>query len=101
MDRGTWQARVRGIARVGHDFVLPFFLSCIKRFPGGSVVESTCQCRRHRFDPWVGKIPWKKKWQPTPVFLPGNSHEQGSLVSYSPWGCKIVRHDLAINSNNA
>ena len=38
--------------------------------------ESTCQCRRHRFDPWVGKIPWKKNWQPTPVFLPGKSHGQ-------------------------
>ena len=101
MDRGTWQARVHGIARVGHDLVLSFFLSCIKRFPGGSAVESTGQCRRRRFDPWVGKIPWRKKWQPTPVFLPGNSHEQGSLVSYSPWGCKRVRQDLATNSDNA
>ena len=39
--------------------------------------ESACQCRRHRrrgFDPWVGKIPWRKKWQPTPVFLPGKFH---------------------------
>ena len=50
--------------------------------------ESTCQCRRHRFDPWVGKIPWRRKWQPTPVFLPGESHGQRSLVGYSPWGCK-------------
>ena len=49
--------------------------------------ESTCQCRRHRFDPWVGKIPWRK-WQPTPVFLPGKSHGQRSLAGYSPWGCK-------------
>ena len=39
----------------------------------------------HRFDPWVGKIPWKRKWQPTTVFLPGESHGQGSLVGYSPW----------------
>ena len=39
--------------------------------------ESACQCKRHKrygFDPWVGKIPWRKKWQPTPVFLPGKSH---------------------------
>ena len=39
--------------------------------------ESTCQCRRHkkhRFDPWVGKVPWKRRWQPAPVFLPGKSH---------------------------
>ena len=54
-------------------------------FPGGSVVkESTCQCKRHRFNPWVGKIPWRRKWQPTPAFLPGKSHGQRSLVGYSP-----------------
>ena len=41
-----------------------------------------------RFDPWVGKIPWRRKWQPTPVFLPGESHGQRSLAGYSPWGCK-------------
>ena len=40
--------------------------------------ESTCQCRRHRFDPWVGKIPWRRKWQPTPVFLPGNPMDRGA-----------------------
>ena len=40
------------------------------------------------FDPWVGKILWSRKWQPTPAFLPGESHGQRSLVSYSPWGCK-------------
>ena len=39
-------------------------------------------------DPWVGKIPWRRKWQPTPVFLPGESHGQRSLVGYSPWGYK-------------
>ena len=45
-------------------------------------------CRRHRFDPWVRKIPWRRAWQPTPVFLPGESHGQRSLVDYSPWGHK-------------
>ena len=40
------------------------------------------------FDPWVGKIPWRKAWQTTPVFLPGESHGQKSLVGYSPWGLK-------------
>ena len=50
--------------------------------------ESPCQCRRHEFNPWVLKIPWKRKWQPTPVLLPGKFHKQRSLVSYSPWGCK-------------
>ena len=48
---------------------------------------SACPCRRHRrrgFDPWVGKIPWSMKWQPTPVFLPGNLYGQRSLAGYSP-----------------
>ena len=40
------------------------------------------------FDPWVGKIPWKRAWLPTPVFLPGEFHGQRSLVGCSPWGCK-------------
>ena len=52
-------------------------------FPGGSSgKEPACQCRRcrgHRFDSWVGKISWRRKWQPTLVFLPGKSHRQRSL----------------------
>ena len=40
------------------------------------------------FDPWVRKIPWRRKCQPTPVFLPRDFHDQRSLASYSPWGCK-------------
>ena len=59
--------------------------------------QSACQCRRHRFDPWVEEIPWRRKWQHTPVFLPGKYHGQRSLVGYSPWGCKRVGHDLASN----
>ena len=46
-----------------------------------------CQYRRykkHGFDPWVGKSPWRRTWQPTPIFLPGESHGQRSLVDYSP-----------------
>ena len=51
--------------------------------------ESVCQWRRCGFDPWVGKIPWRRKWQPTPVFfLPGESHGWRSLVGYSPPGRK-------------
>ena len=46
------------------------------------------QCRRHRFDSWVRKIPWRRKWQPTPVFLPRKSHWQRILAGYSPWGHK-------------
>ena len=53
--------------------------------------EPACQYRRHkshRFDPWVKRIPWRRKWQPPPVFLPGKVHGQRSLVDYSPWGHK-------------
>ena len=46
------------------------------------------QCRRPRFKPCVGKIPWRRKWQPTPVVLPGEFHGQRSLAGYSPWGHK-------------
>ena len=63
-----------------------------RRFPSGSEVKaSACvflECRRPGFDPWVRKIPWRRKWQPTPVFLPGESHAGRSLVGYSPWGRK-------------
>ena len=48
--------------------------------------ESAYQCKRHRFNPWVRKIPWRWAWQPTPVFMPRESHGQRSLVSYSLWG---------------
>ena len=44
--------------------------------------------RETGFNPWVGKISWRRKWQPTPVFLPGKFHGQGSLVGYCPWGHK-------------
>ena len=53
--------------------------------------EAACQCRRHKrrgFDPWVWKISWRRKWQPTPGFLPGKSHRQRSLAAYSPWSRK-------------
>jgi len=52
------------------------------------------------FDLWVRKIPWRKTWQPTPVFLPGQSHGQRSLVGYSPWGHKEFDTTKQLNSNN-
>ena len=62
-------------------------LNCLG-FPGGSVVKkSTCQYRRfrrHGFDPWIRKTLWRRKWQPTPVLLPGVSHGQRRLVGHSP-----------------
>ena len=50
--------------------------------------EAAYQCRRHGFSPWVEKIPWRRKGQLTPVFLPGESHGQRNLAGYSPWGRK-------------
>ena len=60
-----------------------------------SLKESASQCRRHGFDPWVEKIPWTRKWQPTPGFVPGKSNGQRSLAGYSPWGRKESLHELA------
>ena len=65
--------------------------------------ESTCQCRRckiHGFNPWVGKVFWRRKWQPIPVFLPGKSHGQRSLAGYSPWGCKESDMTEQLSSSN-
>ena len=50
--------------------------------------EFACQCRIPRFEPCVGKILWRMKWQPTSVFLPGKSHGQRNLVGHNPWGRK-------------
>ena len=66
-----------------------FSLCLIKLSWCRSGKESACQYRRHKrceFNPWVGKIPWSRKWQPIPFFLPGKLHGQRSLESYSPWG---------------
>ena len=56
--------------------------------PGGaSGKQPACRCRRpkrHRFDPWIGKIPWRSVWQPSPAFLPGDSHGQKSLAGSRP-----------------
>ena len=59
--------------------------------------EPTCQCR----NPWVRKILLRRKWQPTPVFLPRKSHGERSLADYSPWGRKKVRHNLATKQQHS
>ena len=64
--------------------------------------ESARQCRKRMFNPWVMKIPWSRKWQPTPVFLPGKFHGQRSLVIYSPQGNKELNmneHTLTADKN--
>ena len=63
-------------------------------FPGGSVVKNPPASAGHVISVPGGEEPWRRKWQPTPVFLTGKSHEQRSLLGYSPWDCKRVRHDL-------
>ena len=69
-------------------------------FTGGtSGKQSAWQCRRHGFNPWVGKIPWRRAWQPTPVFLPGESHGQRNKVGYSPWGYKDSDSTEATENN--
>ena len=101
MNRGAWQTTVQGLQRINHDWVTkhtPTLLRCIivivcvyAGFPGGaSGKEPAYQCRPKggRFNPWVRKIPWRRKWQLTPVFFPGESHGQWSLVSYSLQGHK-------------
>ena len=85
-----------GSRRVGHDCsdLAAAAARDVWSFPcGTSGKEPACQCRRHKrsgFDTWVGKIPWRRAWQPTPVFLPGESHGQRSLVGCSP----LVRKEL-------
>ena len=63
----------------------------MKLYPGVATgKEPTCQYRRPKrcgFDPWVRNIPWRRKWQPTPEFLPGKSQGQRRLAGYIPWGC--------------
>ena len=54
--------------------------------------------KRHGFDPWVGKIPWRRAWKPTPVFLSGASHGQRNQAGYSPWGCRVdtTEHSIGV-----
>ena len=63
-------------------------LTCIVNMQEGERMYISGVPAMQEFDPWVRKIPWRRKWQPTPVFLPGKSHGQKSLASYSPWVSK-------------
>ena len=75
-------------------------------FPGGQLVKHlpAVQCRRPGFDPWVGKIRWRRAWQPTPVSLAREPHGQRSLAGYSPWACtesdknEVTEHSTAKSS---
>ena len=69
-------------------------------FPGGSDSKELARQWRPGFDPWVGKIPWRRKWQPVPAFFPGKCHGQRSLASCSPWGHKESDTTERPNHNN-
>ena len=81
MDGGAWQVTVHGVAKSQTRLSNFTFHVCIQFFPGGLVVKNPPQY--NGFDPWIRKIYWTWKWQPTPVLLTGKSHEQRSLVGYS------------------
>jgi len=87
MDRKAWRTAVHGVTKswtwlsnwTGLNWTYPQLASLVAQ--RGSIC---LQCGRPRFDPWIRKIPWRRKWQPTPVFLPEESHGQRSLVGCSP-----------------
>ena len=97
MDREAWRAAIHGVTKsrtrlrdwTELNWMSLRFIHPVARLPwclNGK--EFACQSRRCRFDPWVEKSPWRRKRQPTPVFLPGKSHGQRNLAGYSPWGRK-------------
>ena len=91
---GAWWAAVYGVAQSPTRLKQLSSSSSSKSYIGllrpFSWQRICLQCGRPGFNPWFGKIPWKRKWQPTPVFLPGESHGQRSLVGYSPRGHREV-----------
>ena len=89
MDREAWQTAVHGVANSWTQLSNWTTTTIIKEgFPGGAIgKEPACQCRRHMkhgFYPQVWKIPWRRKWQHSPLSLPGESHGQWSLLDHSP-----------------
>ena len=75
--------------------VLRCILTIINLILDGSAVKNPPAVQEMWVNPWIDKIPWRREWYPIPVFVPGESHGERSLVGYSPWGCKRVRHNWA------
>ena len=91
--RKVMKQTLAGKGRTGSEAVeilnVDYFFQGLPRWLSGK--ESACQCRQHRrpgFNPWVRMIPWRRKWKPTPVFLPRKSQGQRRLAGYSSQGCK-------------
>ena len=93
-----------GLQRVRHDWVtkqqlfFPIIINYTTASLGAQQSRICLQrrsCRRLGFNSWVRKIPWRRKWEPIPVFFPGKSHGQRSLAGYHPQGHKRAGHDLA------
>ena len=97
MDRGAWRATVHGVTKSWHDWAT-FIVKRQQNITHDSeliscaimdMVEITSKIlMRSGFNSWVRKIPWSRKWQPTPVFLPGKFHGQRRLADYSAWDPK-------------
>ena len=98
-DGGRWSLYPQGLVwHLAHSRCFVFCWMTMRCFERNQILpwlpcwlsskESVCQCRRSRFDPWVGKIPWRRKWQPTPILWPGEYQGQRSLVDCNPCGQK-------------
>ena len=82
------------------DYLMNEWDLCIEGFSGDSAVNNLPVSTGDEVYPCNMKIPWRRKWWPTPVFLPGKSHGQKSLLAYSPWVAKRIRYNLATSNNN-
>ena len=98
VDRGAWWATVHSVANssIGLKQLSAYaHMNSLRGLPWWLCgKESACQCRRRRFNSWVRNVPWRRKWQHTPVFLPEKSHGQRTLVGYRPWDHKRIGHNL-------
>ena len=82
----SWFFHLPSCWELSWTFKTAFFFCISSRITFAS--SGTKNLQPMQFDPWFGKIPWNRKWQPTLVFLPGKFHEQRNLAGYSPWSCK-------------
>ena len=105
MDRGAWWATVHGVTKSQtrlNDWAQTNSPPCLLPICL-SGKQSTCQCRRHRrcgFDPWVGKIPWRRRWQPTAVFLLGKFHASPCLEEPGGLQCTWLQNLLSTHTHN-